>query len=364
MINLDKHRDDKYKKKYLSLIQVDKSYPIIKPYNNGYLDVGNNHKIYYEESGNKDGIPFLFLHGGPGGGLKKRYTKFFDASKIRIIGFDQRGCGRSLPFGSLENNTTWDLLKDIEKLRKHLKIDKWFVTGGSWGSTLTLVYAINHPDKVLGMLITGVCLLRQSEIDWLYKKGGASNISPEIWDEFENFIPDDERSDMVSAYYKRLCSKDKKIQIEACKRWSKWELTGVSLTDMNKNKKDLVNLKRIIPLSKIECHYFINKSFFPNDNYILDNVYKINHIPLYMIQGKYDIICPLESAYRLHKELPNSKLHIVTLAGHDPYEIPFINHIIDAINELIKVIKLDKKLESTDIILSGYSKYDKNIILE
>lgn len=332
-----KHKATKYKTKYLNTKTQNKAYPIIIPYNNDYLDVGNNHKIYYEQSGQSNGIPVLFLHGGPGGGLSKKYSQYFDTNKIRLIGFDQRGCGRSSPFGSLENNTTWDLIKDIEKLREHLKIDKWFVIGGSWGSTLTLVYAINHPDRVLGMLITGVCLLRQSEIDWLYKKGGASNISPEIWDEFENFIPENERSDMVLAYYKRFCSKDENIQIEACKKWSRWELTNSSLTNPNKNNNSLKNPKRFIPLSKIECHYFVNKSFFPNDDYILENVYKIKQIPLYMIQGKYDIICPLESAYRLHKELPKSKLLIVTLAGHDSSELPFINYKIDAINELIKL---------------------------
>jgi proline iminopeptidase len=335
--NLDKHRADKYKTKYLNSKPTDKSYPIITPYNTDYLDVGDNHKIYYEQSGKNDGIPCLFLHGGPGSGLINKYISFFNTDKIRVIGFDQRGCGRSVPIASIEHNTTWDLIKDIEKLREHLKIDKWFVIGGSWGSTLTLVYAINYPEKVLGMSISGVCLLRQTEIDWLYKKGGASNMNPEFWEEFENFIPENERNNLVDAYYKRLCSDNSNIKMKAADIWQRWEASMVSFKEpyIKDNNREVNN--KILAVSILECHYFKNKAFFPNDNYILDNISKINNIPLYIVQGKYDIICPVESAYKLNKALPKSKLTIVTLCGHDRYEIPGKNHVIDSINEMTKL---------------------------
>jgi len=277
----------------------------------------------------------VHLHGGPGGGIGNKYKKVNDTSKLHIIAFDQRGCGKSTPFGSLENNTTWDLIKDIEKLRIHLKINKWIVTGGSWGSTLSLVYGINHPERVLGLHISGVCLLRQSEIDWLYKKGGASCMNPEFWEDFENFIPLEEREDMVKAYYKRLTSTDPKIQQEACRIWSTWELTMTSFYDETSNKDVLEDINKIIPLARIECHYFINKSFFPNNNYILDNIQKIKDIPLYMVQGEYDIVCPIESAFLIKKVLPSAHLEIVTIGGHDKNEKPMIHTFIKSINGLV-----------------------------
>jgi proline iminopeptidase len=339
---MDKYH--KYKSKYLNLkynlngIQDGKSYKIVEPFNTNFLDVGNNHKIYYEESGNPKGIPLVHLHGGPGGGSGTIYTQLFDTSKLHIIAFDQRGCGKSTPFGSLENNTTWDLVKDIEKLRFHLKIDKWIVTGGSWGSTLSLLYAIKHPNRVSGLHISGVCLLRQSEIDWLYKKGGASCMNPQYWEDFEKFIPENERDDMVKAYYKRLTSEDQNIQNEACRIWSTWELTMTSFYNENKNKKELDDINKIIPLARIECHYFINKSFFPNDNYILENINKIKDIPLYMVQGEYDIVCPIESAFLIKKALPSSHLNIVTVGGHDRSEKPMIHTFIKSMNNLVDEI--------------------------
>jgi len=341
---MDKYH--KYKSKYLNLKNIlnggqdEIPYEIIKPFNTNFLDVDDNHKIYYEESGNLKGIPLVHLHGGPGGGIGTNYTQLYNTTKLHIIAFDQRGCGKSTPFGSLENNTTWDLVKDIEKLRLHLKIDKWIVSGSSWGSTLSLIYAINHPDRVLGLNIAGVCLLRQSEIDWLYKKGGASCMNPEFWEDFENFIPSEERDDMVKAYYKRLTSTDPKIQQEACKIWSTWELTMTSFYDENKNKEVLKNINKIIPLARIECHYFLNKSFFPNknDNYILENINKIKDIPLYMVQGKYDIVCPIDSAFQIKKALPNSHLLVVIIAGHDRTEKPIIDTYRQNINNLIDEI--------------------------
>ena len=339
----------KYKSKYLNLKYNHNggvSYQIVEPFNCEFLDVGDGNIMYYEETGTKIGIPVLYLHGGPGGGIGNKYSKMYDTDKIHLIAFDQRGCGKSTPFGSIDNNTTWDLIKDIEKLREHLKIKKWIVTGGSWGSTLSLVYAINHPDRVLGLHISGVCLLRQSEINWLYKKGGASCMNPEFWEDFENFIPPEERGDMVEAYYKRLTSTDPKIQNEACRIWSTWELTMTSFYDETSNKETLKNINKIIPLARIECHYFINKSFFPNknDNYILDNIQKIKDISLYIVQGEYDIVCPLESAFLIKKALPSAHLEIVTIGGHDRHEKPMIYAFIKSMNDLIDEVKIKYKI--------------------
>jgi len=329
----------KYKTKYLLTGSSDISYPLIKPYNVGMLPVGEGHEMYYEETGNPNGIPLLVIHGGPGGGIGRKNSTYYDCSKIRLIAYDQRGCGKSTPFGSLENNTTWHLLRDIEKLREHLKINKWNVSGGSWGSTLTLLYAINYPDKVLGMFITGVCLLRQCDIDWLYKRGGVSNIYPEEWDKFELLIPENERNDLVKAYYKRLCSSDEKIRNEACLHWSQWEIKLSYFHAKNsteeKLNETLTDLSKIIPLAKIECHYFINKAFLPTDNFIIENIQKIKHIPLIINQARYDVICPVDSAYRVKQALPNSELRIGPLGGHSRTEQPNTNLMIQSVNKLL-----------------------------
>lgn len=329
----------KYKNKYLASGGTDISYPITKPYDTGLLSVENGHKMYYEQIGNPNGIPFLVIHGGPGGGISEKYSTFYDCSKIRLIGYDQRGCGKSIPFGSLENNTTWDLIKDIEKLREHLKIDKWHVNGGSWGSTLSLLYAIHHPTRVSGLIISGVCLLRQVDIDWLYKKGGASQMYPEEWNKFELFIPENERNDLVKAYYKRLCSSNEDIRNKACLHWCEWEIKLSYFHSKNstseKLSKNLTDLKKIIPLAKIECHYFLNKAFLPTDNYIIENIQKIKHIPLIINQARYDLICPVDSAYRVKEALPNTDLRIGPLGGHSRSEQPNINFMVNSVKEII-----------------------------
>jgi len=230
----------KYKSKYLNLKATingrSNSYPNIKPYKTSLLDVGDNHKIYYELTGNQSKINILYLHGGPGAGIPNNYSIFFDTSKVHVIAFDQRGCGKSTPFASLQNNTTDDLVKDIEKLREHLNIDKWLITGGSWGSTLSLVYAIRHPDRVLGLHVAAVCLLRKSEIDWLFKEGGASCMNPKYWKAFEEHIPESERDNLVKAYYTRITSSDEKIRDEACKIWAMWESSMVSFNSKKFDK--------------------------------------------------------------------------------------------------------------------------------
>jgi len=329
----------KYKNKYLLSKEADISHPITAPYDKGMLNVGDNHQLYYEQIGNPNGIPIVVIHGGPGGGISPKYSTFYDCSKIRLIGYDQRGCGKSIPFGSLEHNTTWDLIEDIEKLRKHLKIEKWNVTGGSWGSTLSLLYGIYHADKILGMIISGVCLLRQIDIDWLYKKGGASQMYPEEWDKFELFIPENERSDLVKAYYERLCSDNEEVRNAACLHWSEWEIKLSFFHEKNSTKEKLkpvlTDLKKIIPLAKIECHYFLNKAFLPSDNYIIENIQKIKDIPLIINQARYDVICPVDSAYRVKKALPNTILRIGPLGGHSRAEQPNINFMVNSVKDLL-----------------------------
>jgi len=328
----------KYKSKYLTLKTTinggSNSYPNIKPYKTSLLDVGDNHKINYELTGNQDSkINILYLHGGPGAGIPDNYSTFFDTSKVHVIAFDQRGCGESTPFASLDNNTTDDLVKDIEKLREHLKINKWIVTGGSWGSTLALVYAIRHPDRILGLHVAAVCLLRKSEIDWLFKEGGASCMNPKYWKEFKEHIPESERDNLVKAYYSRITSPDEKIRNEACKIWYNWELSMFFFNNKDFDK-DKLQLDKVIPLACIECHYFLNNTLF-EENYILNNIEKIKDIPLYISQGQYDIVCPIKAAIDLHEAVPKSILTVVNNAGHNRFEEPFKTTYIDNMEKLI-----------------------------
>jgi len=335
MENIYKDKYLKYKNKYLN---KDKKnfYNIVPPYNSGLLEVDNIHKIYYEESGNPNGKPIIVIHGGPGSGSGNKYSKFYDLSKNRLIAMDQRGCGKSLPFGELKNNTTWDLINDIEKLREYLKIDKWYITGGSWGSTLCLLYAIKFPDKILGIAISAICLLRQEEINWLYKKGGLSQIYPKEWEEFNNYIPENERDDLVKAYHKRLNSNDINLIKEASKYWSHYELNCVFFNQSDVKELNLEDYNLLIPLAKIESHYFINKAFLPTDNYILENIDIIKNIPMIIIQSRYDVICPFVSAYDLHKALPNSKLVISPSGGHSKGDYPTCNLYINEMKNLLE----------------------------
>jgi len=332
----------KYKSKYVSTQEENLIYPKIKPYNINYLEVDNIHKIYYEESGNPNGIPVLWLHGGPGGRIQTDYKRLFDPKKFRIIGFDQRGCGNSEPLHCLENNTTSELIKDIKKLNDRLKIDKCILVGNSWGSTLSLLYAIAYPETVLGMVIGGVYLSRQSEIDWLYKKGGVSNLYPKEWEIFENFIPENERGNMVEAYYKRLISDNEEIRNEASYNWCQLELKLTWFRSNNQDESELKNIKRIVPLAKIECHYFINNSnekFMKSDNFIIENSQKLKNIPIIITQSRYDMICSVDGAYQLNKALPHSELRINNIGGHKIFELPVLNNYIRAINDILDRIK-------------------------
>ena len=304
-------------------------YPEIEAYQSGHLKVSDLHSIYYEQSGNPNGKPVVFIHGGPGGGVDPSMRRFFDPKVWRVILFDQRGCGKSLPFSELKDNTTWDLVDDIEKLRTELKIDKWSVFGGSWGSTLALTYAISHPEKVKELILRGIFLLRKKEIDWFYQEG-ASYIFPDAWAKYLEPIPQNERHDLVSAFYKRLTSPDKNIRTEAAKAWSIWEGSTSKLFTDPTFVERFAGDEFADAFARIECHYFINKGFFKDDGWIIKNVDKIRHIPTWIVQGRYDVVCPAVSAYELNQAFPESKLFIIADAGHSASEPGIKSKLIEA----------------------------------
>ena len=294
-------------------------YPEIEPYNQFDLKVSDLHTIHVEESGNINGKPVIFLHGGPGGGIEPVYRQYFDPEKWRIIIFDQRGCGQSTPHAELQENTTWDLIADIEKVREHLEIDKWVVFGGSWGSTLSLSYAITHPDRCKALVLRGIFMIRKKEINWFYQDG-TSNIYPDAWEHYLRPIPEDERHDLVAAYYKRLTSNDDSVRIEAAKAWSIWEASTSKLIQSEESIHAFEDAKVAEAFARIECHYFTNRGFFDTDEWLLENVDKIRHIPTVIVQGRYDVVCPMISAWELHRAFPEADFEIVQDAGHSMTE--------------------------------------------
>lgn len=311
-------------------------FPEIEPFNKGYLQVSSIHKIYFEQVGNPEGIPIVFLHGGPGGGISADHRRYFDPKKYHVILFDQRACGNSTPLAELKENTTWDLVSDIEKIREHLKISRWAIFGGSWGSTLALTYAITHPDKVTGLILRGIFLCRPQEIKWFYQDG-ASNIFPDVWDEYLKPIPPIERTNLVQAYYKRLTHADPLIRLEAAQAWSKWEAATSRLYVDPKAIAEFDDPDSALSFARIECHYFINNAFFNSENFILENISKIKSIPGWIVQGRYDVVCPATSAWELHKVWPESKFEIIADAGHSAGEPGIRSALIKATNELAEM---------------------------
>jgi len=306
-------------------------YAPIEPFRSGFLRVSPVHEVYFEESGNPDGKPAVFLHGGPGGGTDPKMRTFFDPQIYRIVLFDQRGCGKSRPHASLVDNTTWHLVEDIERLREHLGIKRWLVFGGSWGSTLALAYAQTHPDRVTELVLRGIFLLRKWEIDWFYQNpGGAGALYPDLWHQYVATIPEAERTEMVQAYYKRLTSEDPQIMRQAARSWSIWE----GATSFLRLNPDYVAKFQeddyAAAFARIECHYFINKGFFKTDNQLLENVGAIRKIPSVIVQGRYDVICPMKSAWDLHCAWPEADLRIVPDAGHSALEPGNIHELVSA----------------------------------
>ncbi len=303
-------------------------FPNIQPFNTFSLPVSDLHTIYVEESGNKNGKPVIFLHGGPGGGVDPKYRRYFDPEKWRIIMFDQRGCGKSTPFAELKENTTWDLVSDIEKIRNHLSIDKWVVFGGSWGSTLSLAYSQTYPDSCKGLILRGIFLVRKKELDWFYQEG-ASNIFPDRWESFLEPIPVEKRDNLMQAYYEILTGEDHSKKIEAAKAWSTWEGSTVRLLQDENFISDFSDDKFAEAFARIECHYFMNNCWFDSDNHLIENMHKIRHIPGVIIHGRYDIVCPVIQAWDLHKAWPEADLHIIPDAGHSIFEEGIKNKILE-----------------------------------
>jgi proline iminopeptidase len=309
-------------------------YPPIAPYNQGHLPVSPLHTLYYEESGNPQGQPVVFLHGGPGGGSMPLYRQMFDPLRYRIVIFDQRGCGQSTPHAELQDNTTGHLVSDIEILRQHLGIDRWFVFGGSWGSTLALAYAQAHPDRVRGLILRGIFLLRRQEIDWFYQCG-ASNLFPDAWEAYLAPIPLAERGDLVAAYYRRLTSDDPPVRSIAAQAWSVWEGSTSKLIVDPDSQSRFGAAAFADAFARIECHYFTNGGFFEYDDQLLRHCDRIRQVPTVIVQGRYDVVCPMRSAWDLHRALPEAELIVVPDAGHSMTEPGIMTALLDATDRFV-----------------------------
>jgi proline iminopeptidase len=310
-------------------------YPAIEPYETGMLPVSPVHTLYYEQSGNPEGLPVVFLHGGPGGGTLPVFRQFFDPEAYRIIIFDQRGSGKSTPHANLEENTTWHLVADIERLREHLGVESWVVFGGSWGSTLSLAYAQTHPARARALVLRGIFLCRQKEIRWFYQEG-AGAIFPDVWEEYVKVIPASERDDFLSAYHRRLTSDDEAVRLEAARAWSVWEGSTSKLHPDPALIEHFGEPHMALALARIECHYFMDRAFFDTDNHLIENVGKIRHIPAVIVQGRYDVVCPMMSAWELHRAWPEADLQIIGDAGHSATEPGIVSALIGATDRFRK----------------------------
>ncbi|KGK40867.1 proline iminopeptidase [Nitrincola sp. A-D6] len=303
-------------------------YPDITPYAEHRLDVDSIHQIYVEESGNPQGIPVIFIHGGPGGATSPTHRSFFNPNHYRIILFDQRGCGHSTPHASLENNTTSDLINDMETIRRHLGIEQWLLFGGSWGSTLALAYAQAHPGKVSGMILRGIFLCRQQDIHWFYQQG-ASAIFPDYWADFLQPIPDAEQHDLLSAYYQRLTADNEIARMAAAKAWSIWEGRCSTLHPNTDIAAHFGEPHVALAMARIEAHYFMNGCFM-RPGQLLDDAYKLRDIPITLIHGRYDMVCPIEQAFALYRQLPHAEFNIIRDAGHSAFEPGITDNLIRA----------------------------------
>jgi proline iminopeptidase len=309
-------------------------YPQTEPYDRGFLTVDSGHRIYYEQAGNPQGKPAVFVHGGPGGGGDVNARRFFDPAGYRIVVFDQRGAGRSEPHASLEANTTWDLVADIEGLRAELGIERWLVFGGSWGSTLSLAYAQTHPAAVSELVLRGIFLLRRQELHWFYQRG-AGELFPERWHQFAEHIPAAERDDLLAAYHRRLTDGDPAVRLAAAKVWSVWEGATSSLLPNPDREGQFAADAFALALARIETHYFVNGGFLQQENQLLDGVDRIRQIPAVLVQGRYDVVCPPVTAWELSQRWPEAKLRIVPDAGHSAYEPGITHELIEATDNFL-----------------------------
>ena len=308
-------------------------YPPIKSYVNYELAVDPLHTLYVEECGNPKGVPILFLHGGPGGGCGPEHRRFFDPERYRIILYDQRGCGRSKPHAELTNNTTFHLLEDIEKIREHCHVSQWLLFGGSWGSTLALIYAQHFSHRVMGMILRGIFLCRTKDIEWFYQQG-ASRIFPDLWADFLEPIASEKRHQLLEAYYQLLTGEDDVARMNAAKAWSRWEAVCSTLNQCPQTEKQFLQPYHALAMARIECHYFRHQIFL-EDNFILNNMKKIQSIPGILVHGRYDMICPLDNAIALYERWPEAQLNIIRDAGHSAFEPGITSALIHATNSLV-----------------------------
>ncbi|MEP2531609.1 prolyl aminopeptidase [Shimia sp.] len=306
-------------------------YPPVEPFDQRRLDVGDCHSVYYEQSGNPDGIPVIVVHGGPGGGCSPAMRRYFNPKYFRIILFDQRGCGRSRPHASTDANTTWHLVADMERIRAALNIDSWIVFGGSWGATLSLIYAQTHPNHAMSLVLRGVFLMRQSELDWFYG-GGAGQFWPETWKRFIDLVPEDERDDLITAYHSRLFSGDRETEVRFARAWASWENALASVYSNGSGGEPPADYARAF--SRLENHYFLNKGFLETDGHILENMHRIQDIPGYIVQGRYDMICPPRSAFELSELWPAADLRMIRNAGHALSEPGISSELVRIMDEL------------------------------
>jgi proline iminopeptidase len=304
-------------------------YAEIEPYNSGWLKVPGGHEVYFEECGSPGGKPVLIVHGGPGGGCNPAMRRYHDPARYRIVLFDQRGCGRSTPYASLKENTTWDLVADMERLREHLGIEAWQLCGGSWGSTLSLAYAETHPGRIIELVLRGIFLLRKGELDWFYQEG-CSWIFPEAFESYLAPIPPAERGAMIEAYHKRLTEGDRETQLAAARAWSVWEGTTLSLFHDQDRVQRFGSETYALAFARIECHYFINKGFFRSDNQLIEDAGRIAHLPGTIIHGRYDAVTPMKNAWDLAKAWPKAELRVVPDAGHAMTEPGIVHEIVSA----------------------------------
>ena len=311
-------------------------FPPIEPYASAYLPLGEGHEMYYEQSGNPRGVAAVFLHGGPGAGASPVHRQFFDPAFYRIVVFDQRGAGRSRPLGSLANNTTPAIVEDMERLRRHLGIERWMVFGGSWGSTLALAYAEHHPERCLALVLRGIFLCRKSEIDWfLY---GLRNIFPESWRTFSGFLPEAARGNLLEAYYRLLTDPDPAVHMPAARVWSVYEGSCSTLLPNPAVVADFASDRVALGLARIEAHYFMHDIFLP-ENFLLDNVARLRAIPGVIVQGRYDVVCPPVSADDLHRAWPEAEYVVVADAGHSAFEPGIRSRLVASVERLKAVLR-------------------------
>lgn len=309
-------------------------YPPVEAKTSEMLRVSPLHTIYWEESGAANGRPALALHGGPGGGLSPEMRRFFDAKRYRMIMMDQRGCGRSTPHAELNENTTWDLVADIERVRERAGVDKWVVFGGSWGSTLALAYAAKHPERVAGLVLRGIFLLRKSEIDWFYQDG-ASHIFPDAFARYVSVIPDSERGDLLHAFHKRLTSSDWQTRLSAARAWARWEGETISIAGPSALPSRFNEDRFVEAFARIENHYFVNRGFFERDGWLLEQAARLRHIPCRIAHGRYDMCTPLSNAWDLKRAWPEAELEIIHDAGHSSLEPGIVDALVRATDWMV-----------------------------